>query len=439
MALVNIRDIVVENRISKNRYVAIAELASSIERLGLLHPIVLEANTNRLIAGERRLRACQFLEMTQIEATFREDLDEAKHLELEIEENIQREDLDWMEVVKGRERLHNLKTKIYGKPGDHGLRGGWRLEDTATSLGLNKSSLSQDLMLAKALAVPEVAKELEKIPGKKRALKVLRTVAEKQVIKEIAKREKKRIEEEGTGSIHTFNAKCIDVVKGLPDNSIDCGIVDPPFGIGDELLTHGADGKDCDFSNDPAESIALYIELVPELFRVLKPGTHCYLFFAVQYYQTIRDMCEAAGFEVRHMPLIWVKESGRMTAIDWKFMAKYEVFFFMAKPPSRPLNKPTPDAFVINREATTKRIHPMERPRALIHELLDISTFPGEMVLDPFSGSFVVPHVCKERGRQCIAVELNEDYYNRGLARLKGVVEGAVEGGEIEGEKEDKE
>ena len=135
--------------------------------------------------------------MDQIEATFREDLDEAKHLELEIEENIQREDLDWMEVVKGRERLHNLKTKIYGKPGDHGLREGWRLEDTATSLGLNKSSLSQDMMLAKALAVPEIAEELEKIPGKKRALKVLRTVAEKQVIKEIARREKERIEEEG--------------------------------------------------------------------------------------------------------------------------------------------------------------------------------------------------------------------------------------------------
>ena len=430
MPLVNISEIVVENRISKNRSVAIEALASSIERLGLLHPIVLEAGTNRLVAGERRLMACQFLEMDQIDATFREDLDEAKHLELEIEENIQREDLDWIEVVKGRERLHNLKTEIYGKPGDKGLREGWRLEDTATSLGLNKSSLSQDIMLAKALAVPEIAEELEKIPGKKRALKVLRIVAEKQVIKEIARREKERIEKEGEDSIHTFNSKCIDVVKGLPDNSIDCGIVDPPFGIGDELLTHGAEGKPCDFSNDPAESIGLYTELVPELFRVLKQGTHCYLFFAIQYYQTIRDMCEAAGFIVRHMPLVWVKESGRMTAIDWKFMPKYEVFFFMAKPPSRPLNKPTPDAFIINREPTTKRIHPMERPRALINELLNISTFPGEMVLDPFSGSFVVPHVCKERGRQCIAVELNEDYYNSGLARLKMVKEN--------GEKNDK-
>ena len=423
MPLVNISDVVVENRISKNRSIAIEALASSIQRLGLLHPIVLEAGTNRLVAGERRLRACQFLEMDQIEATFKEDLDEAKHLELEIEENIQREDLDWTEVVKGRERLHNLKTEIYGKPGDQGLREGWRLEDTATSLGLSKSSLSQDIMLAKALDVPEVAEELEKIPGKKRALKVLRTVAEKQVIKEIARREKERMEEEGEGSIHTFNSKCIDVVGTLPDNSIDCGIVDPPFGIGDELLTYCVGGKGIDFSNDPVESVALYTELVPELFRVLKPGTHCYLFFAIQYYQTIRDMCKSAGFEVRHIPLVWVKELGHPTHIDWKFMCKYEVFFFMAKPPSRPLNKPTPDAFIINREPTTKRIHPMERPRALINELLDISTFPGEMVLDPFSGSFVVPHVCKERGRQCIAVELNEDYYNSGLARLKGVSE----------------
>ena len=77
----------------------------------------------------------------------------------------------------------------------------------------------------------------------------------------------------------------------------------------------------------------------------------------------------------------------------------------------------------------------MERPRKLIRELLNISTYPGEMVLDPFSGSFVVPHVCKEMGRQCIAVELNEDYYNTGLARLKGVVEGGT--GEKEKEEEE--
>ena len=45
MPLVNVSDVVVEDRISKNRDVAIEELASSIKRLGLLHPIVLEAKT----------------------------------------------------------------------------------------------------------------------------------------------------------------------------------------------------------------------------------------------------------------------------------------------------------------------------------------------------------------------------------------------------------
>lgn len=424
MARVKVEDVVVEQRASENRDIAIEDLASSIKRNGLLHPIVLESGTNRLVAGERRLIAHKFLEETWIECTFRDLLTEDKHLELELEENIQREDLDWPEIVKARARLHTLKVSIYGKSGRHTGDEGWSMEDTATSLGIGTSQMHYDLQLAKALDVPELADQLVKIPGKKRALQVLKVAAERQVIKEIAKRVKDKTEESGEETIHCINGNCIEIIKGLPADSIDCSIVDPPFGLGVELLTAGKTGKAFEFSNDPSESIGLYTSIIPELFRVMKSGTHCYLFFAIQYYQTIRDMGDAAGFDVRHMPLVWVKESGAMTAIDWKFMPKYEVMFFMAKPPNRPLSKPTPDAFVINREATTKRIHPMERPRALIRELLTISSYPGEMILDPFSGSFVVPHVCKEMNRQCIAIELNEDYYNAGLARIQAVVAG---------------
>lgn len=70
----------------------IAELASSIHRFGLLHPpVVDEALT--LVAGERRLRACQSLGWTAIEVRRLGELSEAERREIEVEANVRRKDL----------------------------------------------------------------------------------------------------------------------------------------------------------------------------------------------------------------------------------------------------------------------------------------------------------------------------------------------------------
>ncbi len=90
----------------------------------------------------------------------------------------------------------------------------------------------------------------------------------------------------------------------------------------------------------------------------------------------------------------------------------------MRKPPPRPLHKVHEDVFNIQRNPTYKRIHPMERPPALIGWFLNISSVIGEHVYDPFSGSFVVPDQCLRNNRACTAFEMEKDYYDRGMARI---------------------
>lgn len=75
----------------------IAGLARSIDRYGLLHPITVEGpdatNTYRLLAGHRRLLACQFLGWREIDARLKADLSEAERREIELAENLDRKDL----------------------------------------------------------------------------------------------------------------------------------------------------------------------------------------------------------------------------------------------------------------------------------------------------------------------------------------------------------
>lgn len=80
---------------------ALEELSNSIKEHGLIQPIILLKKTREefiLIAGERRLRACQMLGFSSIKAVV-SDFDESKLRELALIENIQRQDLNPIELA----------------------------------------------------------------------------------------------------------------------------------------------------------------------------------------------------------------------------------------------------------------------------------------------------------------------------------------------------
>jgi ParB family chromosome partitioning protein len=86
---------------------ALEELALSIKKLGIVQPLVVRETGGgryQLIAGERRLRAARLAGLTQVPAYIR-TADDVAMLELALVENIQREDLDAVEVAISFQRL----------------------------------------------------------------------------------------------------------------------------------------------------------------------------------------------------------------------------------------------------------------------------------------------------------------------------------------------
>ena len=61
--------------------------------------------------------------------------------------------------------------------------------------------------------------------------------------------------------------------------------------------------------------------------------------------------------------------------------------------------------------------HPTQKPEALMERIIKASSNPGDIVFDPFSGSFTTSAVASRLGRICIGIDLNEDYYEIGLRR----------------------
>jgi ParB family chromosome partitioning protein len=86
----------------------LAELAASISQHGVLQPVLVSETFDghyRLVAGERRWRAARMAGLATVPAIIREQLDEDRHLELALVENLQRRDLTPLEEARAFEQL----------------------------------------------------------------------------------------------------------------------------------------------------------------------------------------------------------------------------------------------------------------------------------------------------------------------------------------------
>lgn len=106
MKKIAIADVQVSDRI-RHEFGDIDELAKDIRENGLIQPIVVDSE-NRLLCGERRLRACKSLGMTDIDAVVRDPADEHQALMMEIAENEHRKAFSFSERMAYAQRLEPL-------------------------------------------------------------------------------------------------------------------------------------------------------------------------------------------------------------------------------------------------------------------------------------------------------------------------------------------
>ena len=92
-----------------------------------------------------------------------------------------------------------------------------------------------------------------------------------------------------------FNGDNIEVIRTLPENSIDSIVTDPPYGIS--------------FMNKKWDHDVPSVEFWKEIFRVLKPGGHVLSFGGTRTYHRMVVNMEYAGFEIRDL-IMWIYGSG---------------------------------------------------------------------------------------------------------------------------------
>ena len=401
---VKLKEIVVGDR-QRKVVLDVDKMAISLEKYGLIHPIVIDRKTMELVAGHRRTEAARLLKWEEIEATFRDELTPIQKKEIELEENLQRQDLTWQESIRAKQEIDEIKKRLYGSITFNPE--GWGTEDTASALGESHSLLLKDLMLAKAL---EIMPELEKQKSKTDALNMLKREREKfkryKKLQEIEKREKP------SEDIRVIQGNCIEELGKLPEASCDLAIVDPPFGR--NLQDNPSLGVGYDrYKDKPEDMYYWYEQAIPQVARVLRPNSHLYMFFPINRdYPFFLQILEKSFDFVDEIPLAWVKTTGGFSVnAEYRYQPRYQPIFFASKG-KRKLKMGTPNGNVLEFPSIPigQRKHPAEAPVDLFKFLIDQSTLPGEVVLDPFAGSGNSLVAAKELGRLAIGIEISENY-----------------------------
>lgn len=422
-----ISEILIEDR-QRTEFGDIATLAFGIKKHGQIAPIVVSelcnaefsANPNnpkkyKLIAGERRTRACLFNGSTEIDAILWADADELVHTEIELEENINRKQLTWQEEIAGVRKLDEIKRKQYGDSQTGDKYGqAWGLQDTATSLGVSIGMASQDIQLAKDMedmkqSNPEIVAKVSNLP-KTAARKVIKQAKEKRLL------EKQIENKELDLDPSILFGDCCDLVKDLKDASVDLWITDPPFAVKNISDAASQYGYNETATNVGEEDVmrATYNILIPEMFRALKPGAHVYMFYGSAWHSELIGMLRSAGFEMDDIPLIWDKTRSSVMPRDFHYSSSYEPILFGMKPPKTiPLRKPVKNILTFPAIAGQNRVHPLQRPEGLLNLMIENSSHPGQVVVDTFAGSGSTIMAAQKLKRKGIGFELDKGNYMR--------------------------
>lgn len=404
----------------------INELADSIQENQLFHPVVV-AEDGELLAGECRLRAMdQLWEFDQtfyhagepvpigmVPATSLGDLTPAQRAEVELEENIRRQDISWQDRVAAIERVARLKTELALSEGAPPPSAGELSREIYPSATESPGRLSADLSLARNLDKPEVAKA----KTKEEAVKALKKLVQREA-------DVKRAEVVGaawTSDQHVLHhVDCLDWLEAADPEQFDVILTDPPYGMGaDTFGDSGGKAAGAHGYEDHPDTVAALIRECPRLFwRVAKPQAHLYLFCDIGWFHTWTNALEEEGWQVFRTPLIWHKPNGMRAPWPehgpWR---RYETVLYAVKG-RRKTQCLASD--VIAAQSDDNIGHAAQKPVALYGELLRRSVYPGDKVLDPFAGSGVIFPAAESLKVSAVGLEKDAVAYGVALRRLQG-------------------
>jgi modification methylase len=240
---------------------------------------------------------------------------------------------------------------------------------------------------------------------------------------------------------------CIEVMRSLPENSVDLIFADPPYNLQLRGDLHRPDNSKVDAVDDHWDqfsSFAAYDQFTRDWLaaarRLLKP--HGAIWVIGSYHNIFRvgAAMQDAGFWILN-DVVWRKSNPMPNFRGKRLTNAHETMIWASKSEAgkytfnyealKALNDgvqmrsdwvlPICTGHERLKDEKGDKAHPTQKPESLLHRVLVASTNPGDVVLDPFFGTGTTGAVARMLGRDFIGIEREETYRKAAAERLARV------------------
>jgi site-specific DNA-methyltransferase (adenine-specific) len=223
------------------------------------------------------------------------------------------------------------------------------------------------------------------------------------------------------------------VMPTFPDNHFTAIITDPPYTAVDKQMQTGTTRSRNQKGGWDFKTKDLDEEILQEMYRVLKPGGHMFVFMpaagrtsysdTADYNENQRQLAMETGFRYNRT-WIWDKVT---IGMGYYGRATHELIFFYSK--GKPDNmggfnrKPNPQHYISDvlrarKLPPSQKRHQTEKPIEILADIVQYSTLEDDIVLDPFAGALGIAEVCLKTGRNVVCIELDPGTIESGLPRF---------------------
>jgi site-specific DNA-methyltransferase (adenine-specific) len=238
-------------------------------------------------------------------------------------------------------------------------------------------------------------------------------------------------------NIRLFNTDSFELMKSLPNNSIDVIVADPPYFLstggfsnsGGKMVSVDKGQWDQPELIDPA---IFYQRFISEAMRLLDDNGTLWVFGTMHNIYLIGDLLQHSGFKLLNN-ITWQKSNPVPNLSRRMFTHSTETIIWAKKENGKQLfnydlmraenaNKQMKDVWTtstINRSERRFGKHPTQKPLALFLRILRASTNEQSRVLDPFMGTGTTAVAGRILDKHVIGIDNNSDYFNIAVQRIQ--------------------
>lgn len=200
---------------------------------------------------------------------------------------------------------------------------------------------------------------------------------------------------------------CLEVMGQMPDGCVDLVVTDPPYGVsyrkkGEEYMV--------------GDTVNLFPYFLPMLRRLIKPEGAVYVFSATT--RLVDVLPQFQTYFKLHSILIWDKQVGRIPHHLTHYKLRYMPILYGSKGLHR-LNEYRDDVISAPIVRGKARQHPTQKPIEVMGYIIENSSQPGDIILDPFMGSGTTAVAADRLGRQFFGCDISKEYVEMSLGRIE--------------------